>query len=135
MRGCLIALPISLAMWAGILWAASSALTVWNDGGGRVSEYLVRNLRHDEIRILGRCYSACTLALKHENVCVGPGARLFFHAPRNPMGKIDRLATQTFTKMYPAWVQFWIVRHGGLRKDFIEMPRQVFIKHVRQCDG
>jgi hypothetical protein len=132
-RGCLIATPIAALMWVGIFWAGSHAIVIFNDGGGKVVDYLIRNMSNERIQIMGKCYSACTLGLKHENVCIGPKARLFFHAPRTKDGKITPEATRWFKKLYPNWVQNWIEVNGGLKPDFVEMPREYAARFVKSC--
>ncbi len=50
----------------------------------------LHNQTGELFRITGHCQSACTMFLAIRNVCVEPGARLLFHAARNPIGT-DRM--------------------------------------------
>lgn len=67
-------------------------IDVWNHRGGNVVEML--RTREElgrsgrEVRIRGYCRSACTMLITLPNACLGPGARVGFHAPRLPGTRI-----------------------------------------------
>lgn len=72
---------------------ATASVTILFDGGGLVHEYqqaaknaLEQNI---QIKIDGRCYSACTILADQArpNVCITPNARFFIHqATNHPSG-------------------------------------------------
>lgn len=63
-------------------------IDVTNDSGGNVlqmtqrREQLARSGK--TVRIRGYCRSACTMLITLPNACLGPKARIGFHAPRIP---------------------------------------------------
>ena len=92
-RVLLLGLAVALSMMLGALAApAQSAnsrfIDVTNHSGGNVLEMV----RYREklansgkiVRIRGYCRSACTMLTTLPNACLGPKARIGFHAPRLP---------------------------------------------------
>lgn len=63
-------------------------IDVMNDSGGNVLQMAQRRAdlarSGKEVRIRGYCRSACTMLITLPNACLGPGARIGFHAPRIP---------------------------------------------------
>lgn len=63
-------------------------IDIWDDSGGNVLQMVQR--RNDlarsgkTVRIRGYCRSACTMLITLPNACLGPKARVGFHAPRIP---------------------------------------------------
>lgn len=63
-------------------------IDVFNNSGGNVLQMVQR--REDlarsgkRVRIRGYCRSACTMLITLPNACLGPNARVGFHAPRIP---------------------------------------------------
>lgn len=63
-------------------------IDVFNDSGGNVlhmaqrRQELARSGR--PVRIRGYCRSACTMLITMPNACLGPNAKIGFHAPRLP---------------------------------------------------
>ncbi|WP_410218933.1 hypothetical protein [Paracoccus sp. (in: a-proteobacteria)] len=61
-------------------------IDVWNNRGGNVLQMV--QTRQDlensgrQVRIRGYCRSACTILTTLPNACLGPHARIGFHAPR-----------------------------------------------------
>lgn len=61
-------------------------IDVWNNRGGNVLRMV--QTRQDlagsgkTVRIRGYCRSACTILTTMPNACIGPQARIGFHAPR-----------------------------------------------------
>ncbi|MBC9246530.1 hypothetical protein H4P12_07350 [Paracoccus sp. 11-3] len=86
-------LPVVLAL---LLTSAAQAkivergrfIDVMNDRGGNVIEMTQTRSRLENsgktVRIRGYCRSACTMLITMRNACLGPGARVGFHAPRIP---------------------------------------------------
>ncbi|MFC0199535.1 hypothetical protein [Paracoccus rhizosphaerae] len=71
---------------------AGPFIDVWNNRGGNVLQMvqtradLARSGR--QVRIRGYCRSACTILTTMPNACLGPHARIGFHAPRIPNTQI-----------------------------------------------
>ena len=63
-------------------------IDVMNDRGGNVVDMTQTRSRLENsgktVRIRGYCRSACTMLITMRNACLGPGARVGFHAPRIP---------------------------------------------------
>jgi len=66
---------------------APKAVIILDDRGGRVDDYIkaakLYTLEGREVRIIGLCWSACSLALSVPNVCVGSMATIMFHDAYN----------------------------------------------------
>lgn len=64
---------------------AATVMIISFDGGGYVHEYRAKAediIHHQtQVRIVGSCFSACTIMadLARNQVCVGPKARFHFH--------------------------------------------------------
>ena len=84
----LLALPLVLSPPAGLAQARKNHIDIVNDSGGNVLQMMQRRnelARSGEtIRIRGYCRSACTMLITLPNACLGPRARIGFHAPRIP---------------------------------------------------
>lgn len=63
-------------------------IDIWNDKGGNVMRMVQRRAELEasgkRVRIRGYCRSACTILITLPNACLGPGAKVGFHAPRIP---------------------------------------------------
>ena len=74
------------------IFRAGPFIDVWNNRGGNVLQMvqtradLARSGR--QVRIRGYCRSACTILTTLPNACLGPHARIGFHAPRIPNTQI-----------------------------------------------
>jgi hypothetical protein len=93
--------------------------------GGQVGPFLDLFARvrasGERVVIDGPCLSACTLVLSmvpNDRICVTRRAILGFHAARSvdPRGQTyaEPEASELVLAAYPAPVQSWIRRHGGL---------------------
>jgi hypothetical protein len=113
--------------------AAQATIRLANDPGGLIAAYQQRfahaRATGERIVIDGSCLSACTLAIgmvPREQICATSRAVLGFHAAWQPTpfgGKaVSFPATQHMMSIYPAEVQSWIDRHGGLT------PRMIFLR-------
>lgn len=88
----LAALIIALAPDSGEAQNRGRFIDVTNNRGGNVLEmvrYREQLARSGKtVRIRGYCRSACTILITLPNACLGPGARVGFHAPRIPNTRI-----------------------------------------------
>ncbi len=120
---------------------AQGPLVVTNDPGGIVAVRAARiaALGDREVRIEGRCESACTMYLGAANVCVTRDARLFFHGPSHfglPLPERDfDWWSRVIASHYPPPIADWFMqtaRHrilGGYTLTGAEV-----IRHgVREC--
>jgi hypothetical protein len=113
------------AMLAFASMPARAEVRIISSSGGEVGSFLAafEQVRASGERVVidGPCLSACTLVLSmvpRDRICVTRRAVLGFHAARS----IDRLgriyaepeASEIVLEAYPAPVQNWINRRGGL---------------------
>jgi len=124
-------LIISVAFSLVIISPTLADVRILSSPGGKAGAYLdfFSQLRTSGERVVidGPCLSACTLVLgtiPRNRICVTQRATLGFHAPLMVDGKSGRSvrsrdATRAVTAFYPARVQAWIKRKGGLKQKFI----------------
>ena len=96
-------------------------IIILDDRGGRVSDYIKAAQTYTdqkrEVRIIGLCWSACSLALSVPEVCVGPMATVMFHDAYDlKSGKPDPAATKELLSRLPEKIQK--VVGGMVQKDF-----------------
>lgn len=96
-------------------------VVILDDRGGRVSDYIAMADRYTkegrEVRILGLCWSACSLALSVPNVCVGPMATVMFHDAYDlKTGKINLQVTRDILTRLPPKIKKDISK--TINKDF-----------------
>jgi hypothetical protein len=119
----LVLLAVALCGLAAM--PAQAEIRILGSPGGQVGPFLdlFEQIRNSGERVVidGPCLSACTLVLSmvpNERICVTRRAILGFHAARS----IDRRgrmyaepeASELVLEAYPAAVQGWIRRRGGL---------------------
>jgi hypothetical protein len=112
--------------------------------GGQVGPFLdlFEEVRDSGERVVidGPCLSACTLVLSivpNERICVTRRAILGFHAARS----VDRRghfyaepeASQVVLRAYPAPVQDWINRRGGLTSRLLLLRGRELTAMYRPC--
>ncbi|QBX35714.1 hypothetical protein E4191_14190 [Paracoccus liaowanqingii] len=72
--------------------AQQSFIDITNNRGGNVLQMVQRRSELERsgktVRIRGYCRSACTILTTLPNACLGPRARIGFHAPRIPNTQI-----------------------------------------------
>ena len=104
---------------------AQAEVRILASPGGPVGPFLdlFERVRASGERVVidGPCLSACTLVLSlvpNNRICVTRRAVLGFHAARSvdPLGRMyaEPEASEIVLEAYPAAVQDWIRRHGGL---------------------
>ena len=81
-------------------------IIILDDRGGRVSDYMNAAQKYKEqareVRIIGLCWSACSLALSVPNVCVGSMATVMFHDAYNlNTGQVDMSVTKILLNYLP----------------------------------
>lgn len=132
----------------GLSFAFVCALTTTNvqafgglfDGGGRVGDYLnfvgSANATGARVEIGGVCASACTMKLGARNACISSGAQLWFHAARNPDGRVNALATVMMLQQYPSSVRAWARARGALESTALTAMSgaEAISLGVRSCD-
>lgn len=130
----------------GLLFAApaSAEVRILTSRGGEVIRFiaLFEELRDsgEQIVIDGPCYSACTLVLgivPADRICVTPRAVLGFHAARSidRRGRIyaEPEASDRVLETYPAPVQDWIRRRGGLSSRLLKLRGRELATFYRRC--
>jgi hypothetical protein len=109
---------------------AFAEIRIANDRGGQIGHYLqsfaMMRSTGERIVIDGNCLSACTLILgviPRNRMCATHRARFGFHAAWMPDNKGRQVTSASGTRalwnIYPASVQRWITRHGGLSRKMI----------------
>ena len=81
-------------------------IIILDDRGGRVSDYLKAAQKYTEegreVRIIGLCWSVCSVALSAPNVCIGSMATVMFHDAYDlKSGKTDPAATKELLNKMP----------------------------------
>ena len=116
------------------------AEVIMRDDGGQIGAYIQRAATAESIEIRGECYSACTLLLRAENVCVSREAALYFHMPRfeAPDGTV-RVAWEFkdwVMGKYPEPIRDMIEEFGGLKEEFTMISGGTVIDYagVDDCD-
>jgi hypothetical protein len=133
---------------AALLWLvatpAHAELRILSSPGGQVGPFLdmFDQVRASGERVVidGPCLSACTLVLSvvpNERICVTRRAVLGFHAARS-MDRRGRLhgepeASEEVLETYPAPVQSWIRRRGGLTSRMLLLRGRELTAIYRPC--
>ncbi|WP_213544830.1 hypothetical protein [Vannielia litorea] len=114
-------------------------IVINHDNGGNVINYARRvskaRISGTPVRFNGRCASACTmfLALDNRQTCITPGASFLFHRPYGGRADMNSWAENYMMERYPAWVQRWIARRGGLSKRVLKMNYSYAAKYMPTC--
>ncbi|SMO79673.1 hypothetical protein [Paracoccus laeviglucosivorans] len=124
-----LAMPAAQAQTRG----QGDPIVIWNNKGGNVvkamqyREKLAASGRRVEIR--GYCRSACTIYITLPNACLGPQARVGFHAPRIPNTQIiPPIVDELMARYYRNGIlQKW---NGGWNRS-IEMHKITAREYVR----
>ena len=131
LRGCIVfAVAVSVVVALFAMLPARADYRIVSSPGGMVETYLATFARvrqsGERVVIDGPCLSACTLVLvtiPRNRICVTRRAVLGFHAAQwvDPNGHAWRApeATRIVTASYPARVQGWIKKRGGLTQKLI----------------
>jgi hypothetical protein len=132
---CMKSLTWMLAPLMALSWvvAASAAVRIHSDPGGRIDQYLDRynqiRLSGQRVIVDGTCNSACTLLLgsvPRDKICFTEQASLGFHSAWQFDDAGKPVASPSWTRVlwrnYPRPIRTWIVRHGGLT------PRMIFLR-------
>lgn len=130
--------------WGAVGVSCARSETIRHDMGGSVSAR-VEHLAHTTgpIRIVGACYSACTLSLGHPQVCVSPDARLGFHGPSTrsvlplPREEWERVSRE-MADHYPPKVRLWFLTTGRfLSAQHMRVMRgaELIGMGVKECRG
>ena len=126
-------------------FADDRTIYISHDPGGDLGLYQVKAQVARELNLKvvidGVCASACTLliGLPSSQVCVTARARLHFHKARlkRPVANGRRLlrkANHMMLAAYPAGVQNWIARKGGLTNRMLKMESSEVLQFFRRCD-
>lgn len=114
---------------------------ILDDRGGRVSDYMKAAQEYAterrEVRIIGLCWSACSLALSVPNVCVGSMATVMFHDAYDlKSGKVNLSVTMDLLNQLPKNIRDKVSK--TIQKDFradSSLDASALIKlGVRKCE-
>lgn len=104
--------------WGGLAKCAFGE-TIRHDMGGSVAQRLEQMQTMSSVRIVGACYSSCTMLLGVPDACVTPSARLGFHGPSTRSGlpllrsEWDRVS-RIMAEQYPPKIRMWFLASGRL---------------------
>jgi hypothetical protein len=139
---------ILFCLWAGLVQASpqttAGTVRITDDRGGNIGQYWARYMAlrdsGEQVVIDGTCSSACTMVLgivPSDRICVTPNAVLGFHAAWRPgflgFRVANSPATRTLLSFYPAPVQQWIARNGGLGSAMLYLSGQELFAMYREC--
>jgi hypothetical protein len=135
---------LAAVLLLGGIAASHAAMRIAEDRGGRIGTYVDKyeSLRSsgEQVVIDGLCASACTIilgAVPSDRICVTARASLGFHAAwdvgANGRTVTNREATRMLYAMYPARVQRWIARRGGLTRHMIFLRGAELAHMYRPC--
>jgi hypothetical protein len=107
-----------LVLTPAVAFAAGSSVGYGHGGPYARFEPVVQqyNKTGELFRIDGHCQSSCTLFLGIRNVCIGPAARLLFHAPHDKMRRPSKYYLKLFLPHYNARLRAFLVAHHALEK-------------------
>jgi hypothetical protein len=101
MRGLLLGALFALASTSALAAGSSAGYEYGGFPAERFDAVVMQYNQTGELfRIDGHCQSACTLFLRIRNVCIGPGARLLFHAAHDRNRVRNEAFTQHFLDAY-----------------------------------
>jgi hypothetical protein len=115
-------------------------VSVTEDSGGEIIQYLLRTAEiregGGEVRIEGRCDSACTLflSLPRDQLCLTENAYFRFHLPLAEDAEMVEEAVHILMMKYPEWVKSWISANKGLTQEFKTMDFAYARQFVRTCE-
>src|SRR6202048_2830438 len=143
-RTALNAIFLAIVLLALASPPAQAEVRILGSPGGQVGPFLdlFEEVRSSGERVVidGPCLSACTLVLSmvpNDRICVTRRAVLGFHAARS----IDRRgrmyaepeASEAVLETYPAPVQSWIRRRGGLTSRLLLLRGRELTAIYRSC--
>lgn len=119
-----------LCLLAVLLATAAPAKTITNDPGGRVWARAEEILSHwsAEIRVVGRCASACTMYLGMPNACTSKGARWVFHGPRGGVG-----AENIMAGFYPEPIRSLFLADYQFREVTLRGAELIRLGVIKEC--
>lgn len=132
----LAGLIVSLVTFA----SCARAETIRHDMGGSVSARLDQMQHMSGVRIVGRCYSACTMLLGLPDTCVTRNARLGFHGPSTrsglplPHSEWERVSN-VMADQYPPALRLWFLREGRMNTGPVRVIRgaELINMGVKEC--
>jgi len=103
--------------WGAVGVSCARGETITHDMGGSVSARLEQMQTLSGVRIVGACYSSCTMLLGLPDTCVTKSARLGFHGPATrsaiplPHSEWDRVS-RVMADHYPPALRLWFLTTG-----------------------
>jgi hypothetical protein len=150
-RILVVAVGVTTSFWLAITQGLAE---IQVDRGGEISKYVHFVERtyhtHELVEIRGQCYSACTIELGAENVCIAEDATLFFHSAdvnfegynsnkdaetRVTMGYVVAAGNRDMLMHYPPRIRRWVERRHALNSlDFTPMSgREAIRLGIKEC--
>ena len=111
--------------------SAFATIRLYDDRGGQIGTYVAKyqalRASGENVVIDGTCASACTMILglvPRNRICVTARASLAFHSAWDPMPnghEASAAGNRILWANYPPYIRKWIIRHGGLRSQMIDL--------------
>ena len=115
--------------------ARAETIEITGDWGGLLVAYQAKWKSLAEqgasVRIAGPCVSACTVLagyIPRDRICATPKGSMGFHLA------IPSFITPDLWKDYPADIQNWITKKGGLSYTLMWLQAPEIYKFFRRCD-
>lgn len=126
---------------AGLLMSGCTEKVVHSDKGGYISErakeIAALRLSGEPVQIRGTCFSACTMYLSLDNVCVWPEAVLGFHGPsaKRALGQEEFDDVSHFIAThYPTSLQKWFMDTARHSQEIVKITGSEAIRRgVKEC--
>ncbi len=130
---------LGFVAWGGLAKCAFGE-TIHRDMGGSVEERLDQMRSMSSVRIVGACYSACTMLLGLPDTCVTRNARLGFHGPSTrsglplPQSEWDA-ASKVMAAHYPPKLRLWFLAEGRMNTGPVRVIRgaDLIDMGVKEC--
>lgn len=128
--------------WGFVGVSCARSETITHDMGGSVSARLDQMQHKRGVRIVGACYSACTMLLGLPDTCVTRSARLGFHGPATrsvlplPHSEWDRVS-RVMADQYPPALRLWFLTVGRENTGPVRVIRgaELIDMGVKECRG
>lgn len=130
----------TVIFWGFVGVSCARSETITHDMGGSVSARLEQMQTLSGVRIVGACYSSCTMLLGLPDTCVTRSARLGFHGPSTrsgiplPHSEWDRVS-RVMADQYPPMLRLWFLTTGRMNTGAVAVigGRELINMGVKEC--
>ncbi len=130
----------AVVFWGLVGVSCARSETIRHDMGGSVLARLDQMQTLSGVRIVGACYSACTMLLGLPDTCVTRNARLGFHGPSTrsgiplPHSEWERVS-RVMADQYPPALRLWFMAEGRKNTGAVRVIRGAALidMGVKEC--